>query len=271
MAMSNQLRVVAPNGTLQPCDTVEIPLLGRVAAGMPYAAFPVRDTLAVPRDLWKGNRVFALRVQGDSMIDEGIHNGDHIIVEPRPQADDGQTVVAEIDGSVTVKKLYRSSGGQIRLQPANPELLPLIVRGDRVRVIGVVVGVLRKVGFSRKQTGVLPAGDVVRRRRGTVRPPRLSRAGEEDSLELGLNALDRELEHWCAVVAQAGRDRKLRRHVAAMAELGRSLQSLRDWYARTGRPSLRRALLKEAGRVLARMQRFKPVAAIPIDTSDRFV
>jgi repressor LexA len=265
MAFNNPL-AMAPAAELELCDTVEIPLMGRVAAGMPYAAFPLNDTLTVPKGLWKGNKVFALRVQGDSMIDEGIHNGDHIIVESRPNADDGQTVVAEIDGSVTVKKLYRAPGGQVRLQPANPELLPLIVRGDNVRIIGVVVGILRKFGFGHKQTAAPAAHDPI-----TTRPPapkkhaRQTAPEDAASLELALNALERELARWKAAMDQAQRDRKLRRHVAAMAELGRSLESLRDWYARTNRPGLRRALLQEANKVLQRMQRFKPVAAVEIE------
>jgi repressor LexA len=255
---------MAPAMELEFCGTVEIPLLGRVAAGLPYAAFPVHDTLTVPQGLWKGNKVFALRVQGDSMIDEGIHNGDHIIVESRPQADDGQTVVAEIDGSVTVKKLYRAPGGQIRLQPANPEMLPLIVRGDHVRIIGVVVGILRKFGFGNKRKSaarptVAATDSTTPKRRRQPQP------ADAESLELALNALDRELERWRAAMARAERDRTQRRHVAAMAELGRSLESLRDWYARTKRPGLRRALLEEANKVLERMQRFKPVAALEIE------
>jgi repressor LexA len=259
MAVTNP-RAMAPAAELQACETVEIPFLGRVAAGMPYAAFPVPDTLTVPKGLWNGHKVFALRVQGDSMIDEGIHNGDHIIVESRETADDGQTVVAEIDGSVTVKKLYRAPGGQVRLQPANPELLPLIVRGDNVRIIGVVVGVLRKLGFAnRKSTSSATSPPAADRR---TRP---KRQDDSDSLELALNALDRELQRWNAAMEAAQRDRNLRRHVAAMAELGRSLESLRDWYARTSRPGLRRALIQEANKVLQRMQRFKPIAAVEIE------
>ncbi len=131
-------------------QTVEIPLLGAVAAGEPYHAFAVDDTLTVPTTLWGGKEVFALRVRGTSMIDEGIHNGDYLIVEPRAAADNGQTVVAEIDGAVTVKKFYREPDGAIRLQPANPDMLPLIVRGKQVRIIGVVTGILRKFGFGER-------------------------------------------------------------------------------------------------------------------------
>ena len=85
------------------------------------------------------------------MLDAGIHDGDYLIVETRNDAENGRTVVAEIDGCVTVKKLYREKDGSVRLQPANPQMLPLSVRGDGVRVLGVVVGVLRKYGFQAGQ------------------------------------------------------------------------------------------------------------------------
>ena len=78
------------------CDMEEIPLLGVVAAGEPYHAFAVDETLSVPTTLWGGKSVFALRVQGNSMIDEGIHNGDYLIVEPRATADNGQTVPMKV-------------------------------------------------------------------------------------------------------------------------------------------------------------------------------
>ena len=131
-------------------DTMTIPLLGVVAAGRPYEAFAVEETLNVPTALWGGKQVFALRVRGNSMVDEGIHHGDYLIVEPRQVADNGQTVVAEIDGCVTVKKYYCEPNGQVRLQPANPEMLPLTVHGAHVRIVGVVVGILRKFGFTDK-------------------------------------------------------------------------------------------------------------------------
>src|SRR5581483_1163220 len=76
----------------------DVPLLGAVAAGVPLQAFTVEDVLTVPPGMWSGRKVFALRVRGTSMIDEGIRDGDHLIVEPRERADDGQTVVAEVDG-----------------------------------------------------------------------------------------------------------------------------------------------------------------------------
>ncbi len=122
-----------------------IPLMGLIAAGRPIEAVTVPEALTVPEELLPGRgNFFILRVQGDSMIEEHIADGDYVIVESRELADDGQTVVALIDGeNVTLKKIYHE-GDHIRLQPANQALTPLVVPGDRVRVQGVVVGVMRK-------------------------------------------------------------------------------------------------------------------------------
>ena len=262
--MKSNVLATTPLADLEACDTVEIPLLGRVAAGMPYAAFPVEDTLQVPKGMWAGKKVFALKVQGNSMIDEGIHNGDHIIVEARETAESGQTVVAEVDGGVTVKRFYREADGSIRLQPANPEMLPLIVRGQQLRIIGIVVGVLRKLGFSERSRELPGAAD------GTGQPKRAARRASKahtddpESLELALNALDHQVEQWRTAVERAKRDRKMMKQVPSMAELGRDLEALRDWCARTSRPSLRRALLQEANRVMRRMQRFKGLVAVEL-------
>ncbi len=244
---------------LELCDAMEIPLLGVVAAGVPYQAFSLRETVSVPAALWGGKPVFALRVRGSSMIDEGIHNGDYLIVEPRQTADNGQTVVAEIDGCVTVKKFHRDTGGQIRLQPSHPEMLPLLVRVEDVRIIGVVVGVLRKFGFGERRSRTAITG-------GTAPPPPLAparrppvAARDAASIDLAVNAIDSQLVRWNAAMAHAKRDRRLRQHVVQMAELGRDLQALRDWCARTDKPGLRRALIAEANTVMRRMQRFAAV------------
>jgi repressor LexA len=125
---------------------VELPLLGEVAAGHPIEAIPHRESILVPPDLLrKGGENYVLRVAGDSMIEEQIRDGDYIIVNSRPTAEDGEMVVALIDGeSATVKKLYREPGGRVRLQPANEALEPMYFPADRVRVQGVVVGVIRR-------------------------------------------------------------------------------------------------------------------------------
>ena len=126
--------------------SVELPLLGTVAAGLPIEAISESETLAVPADmLRRGQENFVLRVQCSSMIDEQIRDGDYIVVNARDTAEDGQMVVALVGGdSATVKKLYREGGGRIRLQPANEDMSPIIEDAHNVQVQGVVVGVIRK-------------------------------------------------------------------------------------------------------------------------------
>ncbi len=248
------------------CATDTIPLLGSVAAGQPYQAFPIADTLSVPTMLWSGKKVFALRVRGSSMIDEGIHDGDFLIVEPRADADNGQTVVAEVDGAVTVKLFHRDDDGAIRLQPANPEMLPLIVRAGDIRIVGVVVGVMRRFGFGNK-----PAAPAASRPSAAPRPSQRpatapARALKLDtaSLDLAVNAMEAQLGRWNAAIEHAQRDRKLRKHVEEMVALGRDLQTLREWCSRTQKPGLRRALVDEAIKVMRRMQRFANVVPVQL-------
>ncbi len=132
---------------LQPVSTsgeYEIPLLGVVAAGLPIEAILTRETVTVIPDLYTPRR-FALRVRGDSMRDEQIADGDLIVVEPVENARNGETVVALVDDSeATVKKIYHERT-HIRLQPANENFKPIIVKPPhRVRVQGVVVGLIRR-------------------------------------------------------------------------------------------------------------------------------
>jgi repressor LexA len=124
---------------------VELPLLGRVAAGQPLEAIPEEETIAVPEDMLGRGETFALRVRGDSMIDEHIAEGDYVIVEKRQTARDGERVIALIDGdSATLKAFHRESDGTIRLEPANERLQPMRYAPERVAIQGVVIGVLRK-------------------------------------------------------------------------------------------------------------------------------
>ncbi len=125
---------------------VELPLLGAVAAGLPIEAIPQQEVLSVPPDMVRENRDnYVLRVEGDSMIDEHIKDGDYIVVSAQDTADDGQMVVALVGGdSATVKKLYREPGGKVRLQPANPSVPPIVEDAHNVAVQGVVIGVIRK-------------------------------------------------------------------------------------------------------------------------------
>lgn len=123
---------------------VELPLLGKVAAGVPIEAAEIDDAITVPEDFVRRHNTFALQVKGDSMVDEGILDGDYIIVEERPTADNGETVVAVVDGEATVKKFYRERGGKVRLQPANPQMAPIIAKNKTLEIRGVVVAVVRK-------------------------------------------------------------------------------------------------------------------------------
>jgi repressor LexA len=121
-----------------------VPLLGRIAAGQPLEAVEDREEIPVPESLLTRGNNYVLRVEGDSMIDEQIRDGDLIIVEQRSLARDGETVVALIDGErATLKKLYRD-GDRVRLQPANSDLPPIYVDPERLRLQGVVVGLMRR-------------------------------------------------------------------------------------------------------------------------------
>jgi repressor LexA len=123
----------------------QVPLLGTVAAGQPIEAILTHDTVSVPKDMQGRGRTFALRVRGDSMIDENIQEGDIIIVSSQQTAENGQVVVALIDGNyATVKKFYREPDF-IRLEPANPQFKPIFIKtSERIQIQGVVSGLIRK-------------------------------------------------------------------------------------------------------------------------------
>lgn len=124
--------------------SAELPLLGTVAAGSPIESIAGEETIAVPRSLLGPGPHFALRVRGDSMIDDGIHDGDLVLLRAAEQAQDGDMVVALVADEVTLKRLYRERSGWIRLQPSNPSLAPLVVPSKDVTVQGRVVGLLRR-------------------------------------------------------------------------------------------------------------------------------
>ena len=123
----------------------EIPLLGTVAAGQPIEAILSHDTIAVPKDMQGHGRTFALRVRGESMIGENIQDGDIIIVSAQKTAENGQMVVARVDGDyATVKKFYRESDF-IRLEPANPQFKTIFIKTpERIEIQGVVKGLIRR-------------------------------------------------------------------------------------------------------------------------------
>jgi repressor LexA len=123
---------------------VELPLLGRIAAGSPIESLPGDETVSVPESLTRRGDHFVLRVRGDSMIEDGIHDGDLVVVQRRESAVNGEMVAALVSGETTLKRFFRESAGIIRLQPANERLQPLLVDESSVRIQGVVVGLMRK-------------------------------------------------------------------------------------------------------------------------------
>jgi len=139
-----------PSGALPPsADMIEVPVIGKVAAGLPLLAVEnVQDTVRVDRFFIGASReVFALRVKGESMIEDGIFDGDYIFVKKQLQAERGEIVVAMIEGEATVKR-YFPEGDSIRFQPANAQMQPIIVKKREwksVNLLGVVVGVYRKM------------------------------------------------------------------------------------------------------------------------------
>jgi repressor LexA len=141
--LNHQSRALAVVPSPERAAGARIPLLGTVAAGTPIEPIEVPGTIAVPEELLGRGETFALRVRGDSMIDDGIHDGDVVIVEARRDAPDGATVVAVVHGEATVKRLYRRRG-RVHLVPANERLQPIVARGEDVEIRGVVVALLRR-------------------------------------------------------------------------------------------------------------------------------
>jgi repressor LexA len=124
--------------------SAEIPLAGRIAAGSPVEAIQGHDTLQFADFAGKGD-TFALQVSGESMIEDHILSGDYVLVERTAQAQDGEIVVALVDGrEATLKRLYHEPEGRIRLQPANAAMQPIIVDAEAVEIQGRVLAVLRK-------------------------------------------------------------------------------------------------------------------------------
>jgi repressor LexA len=140
---SRAIEVMPPRGTAL---ATEIPLLGKVAAGTPIEALMHEEAIAVPEDMLpRRGPNFALRVTGSSMIDDHILDGDVVVVHGRQAAENGELVIALVNGSeATVKRFYRESGGWIRLQPANTTMQPMRFQERDVLIQGIVVGVIRK-------------------------------------------------------------------------------------------------------------------------------
>lgn len=139
--LSRSIEVI-PRG--EQARAVELPLLGYVAAGQPIEPLEQDDTFAVPESFVRRPNSFVLRVRGDSMIQDGIFDGDYIVVEERVTAENGETVVALVRGEATVKRFYRDGLERVRLVPAHPTMPPIVAAAEDVAIRGVVVAVLRK-------------------------------------------------------------------------------------------------------------------------------
>jgi repressor LexA len=135
----NRSRGISPTSE---ASGARISLLGLVAAGRPIEPFPVEETIEVPTSLLGKGEHFVLRVRGDSMIEDGIRDGDFVIVSKRANAQNGQTVVALVRGEATLKRYY-SEGARVRLQPANASMKPITVDARDLVVQGVVTGLIR--------------------------------------------------------------------------------------------------------------------------------
>jgi len=123
----------------------ELPFFGLIAAGRPIEAMPGEDSIGVPGHLLsRGTRDhYVLRVTGDSMIEEGIHDGDLVVVQQRDEAEAGEMVVALVGAEATLKRFF-PEGEEVRLQPANHRMEPIRVPAESVRIQGVVVGLMRR-------------------------------------------------------------------------------------------------------------------------------
>jgi repressor LexA len=144
---SRSIDLLPPKGRLKQSMSVNsgtmVPLMGRIAAGQPIEAIERAETISLA-DFTRSKEVFALEVRGESMQDEHILDGDYVLVEKTKVAHNGDIVVALVEGSdATLKRLYRE-GENIRLQPSNAKMKPIIVSAKDVEVQGRVIGVLRK-------------------------------------------------------------------------------------------------------------------------------
>lgn len=138
------IEIVDDNFNLVRRETVNVPIIGKVSAGQPLLAVENIDGyFPIPSEYMPNNKTFMLVVQGDSMINAGIFNGDYLIVEQQPTAENGQKVVALVEDSATVKTFYKEDG-HIRLQPENDTMEPIIVEQDQFfQILGKVIGVFR--------------------------------------------------------------------------------------------------------------------------------
>ncbi|HEX8152994.1 MAG TPA: transcriptional repressor LexA, partial [Thermoanaerobaculia bacterium] len=133
---------VAPPPSAGPAAR-ELPLFGYIAAGLPLQVEVGEETIVVPEHLTTRGENYVLKVRGDSMVEDGILDGDLVIIARRIQADNGAMVVANVNGEVTLKRIYQE-GERVRLQPANSMMSPIYAHARDVAVQGIVVGLMRR-------------------------------------------------------------------------------------------------------------------------------
>jgi len=142
--LTRAIRVVAGNTeSFKPKRVANLPVIGRVAAGRPMLAYEnIEDTFPVPKEFLAGADGFMLRVKGESMIEDGIMDGDYVIVRKQDVAENGDTVVAMVEDEATIKHFYKENN-RMRLQPANSSMEPMYF--NKVEVVGKVVGLIRRM------------------------------------------------------------------------------------------------------------------------------
>lgn len=138
---SNSVRGLTPS-TMSTQATEEIPLLGSIAAGVPIEAIEHTNTIAVPSSMLRKGMHYALTVKGESMIEDGILNGDTAVIRHQTSADNGQIVVAVIENETTLKRYYKKAK-QVELHPANSTMRPIIIKDRECEIRGVMVGLIR--------------------------------------------------------------------------------------------------------------------------------
>ncbi len=134
--------VLAPNQSGNTASS--LPLYGVIAAGSPVESIAGDESVTVPSEFLRTGDHFVLRVRGDSMIDDGVYDGDLVVVQRTSHAGDGEMVAALVGDEVTLKRFYRQSRSTVRLQPANPTLSAILAPAEDVRIQGVVVGLMRR-------------------------------------------------------------------------------------------------------------------------------
>jgi repressor LexA len=137
--------IVSRSGRSALPQAKEIPIVGRIRAGAPLLAVEnIEGSLTVANELARGKETFALKVKGNSMMEDGILEGDHVIIRRQDTAEDGDIVCALIGDEATLKRFYRR-GREVTLKPANPKYEPIVVSKGEFRILGKATGVIRKL------------------------------------------------------------------------------------------------------------------------------